>query len=161
MTRPLFALPVVLTLVLLSGCLGGTREVKELQRVAWITQPPAKTLEALKGRPVLLEFWATWCPPCRKTAPHLNRVHQELGPKGLVILSLSDEDRRTVAGFVRQNRLNFAVGAECKSAADYGVKSIPHAFLISPEGKIVWDGHPMDESWVEKARRMLTAKTAS
>lgn len=129
----------------------------ELRPAHWINEPPATSLEELRGQPVLLEFWATWCPPCRQTMPHLNKVHRELGGKGLVILSVSDEPRDKVRSFVRSMKLRFPIAAECRSNYDYGVKSIPRAFLIDPNGKIVWEGHPMDPEWEDKARAMLGA----
>ena len=127
----------------------------ELLSVRWVNQPPSKTLEGLRGKVVLLEFWATWCPPCRESAPHLNRLYRELGPQGLVILSISDEKLGVVERFVRDNGLQFAVGAESDNNVQYEVNSIPKAFLIDRNGKIAWEGHPMQAEWQMKAREML------
>src|SRR6478752_1957500 len=53
----------------------------------------------LTGKPLLVEFWATWCPPCRKSIPHLNEVYAKYKTQGLVIIGISDEDQKTVETF--------------------------------------------------------------
>ena len=98
----------------------------------------------LSGRPVLLEFWATWCPPCRDSIPHLNAIHEKFGRRGLVVLGVTQEDRATVAAFRRQVPMRYSIGLdpEAKAARALGVRGIPHAFLADRTGRIIWDGHP-------------------
>lgn len=99
----------------------------------------------------LFEFWATWCGPCVKMVPHLDALHAEFGPKGLVVVGTSvwEEDQAKVEGFVkaRAGKMSYRVGFDSdKSVAKEwleaaGVDGIPHAFLVQ-KGKIIWAGHP-------------------
>lgn len=101
-------------------------------------------LENLRGQPVLLEFWATWCPPCRASMPHLQEIHEEFADQGLVIVALSDEMKKDVQPFVEKMGLPFIVGAASTSKAAYGIRGIPHTFLVDADGTITWSGHPME-----------------
>ncbi|MFW5829662.1 MAG: redoxin domain-containing protein [Planctomycetota bacterium] len=95
----------------------------------------------------VVEFWATWCPPCRESIPHLSQLQQQY-PQELVVVGLSNEDQATVRSFVdgMGNQMAYTVGiageALYQSYMD-GVSGIPHAFLVNPEGEVVWQGHPM------------------
>src|SRR5579863_3140962 len=64
-------------------------------------------LRALAGKVVLVNFWATWCPPCRKEMPDLDAIYGELSDKGLVILAISDEERGKVAAFVAEHKVSY------------------------------------------------------
>jgi len=113
------------------------------------------SLSSLRGKVVLLEFWATWCPPCRASIPHLQKLHDTYSKKGLTIISVTNEDEETVKEFVKENKMTFPVGIDQgdKTMTTYGIKSIPTAFLIDRTGRVVWEGHTMalTEKEVEKA----------
>ena len=98
------------------------------------------SLASLKGKVVLLEFWATWCGPCRMAIPHLQKLHDTYGEKGLVIISVSSEDAETVKEFVADNKMTFRIGIDDndKTMTTYGVQYIPMAFLIDTTGRIIW-----------------------
>jgi thiol-disulfide isomerase/thioredoxin len=98
----------------------------------------------LKGKPAIVEFWATWCPPCRASIPHLNEINKKYKDQGLVVIGISDEPRQTVENFKRSTPMeyNVAVGGAAISKK-FGINGIPHAFLVGKDGKIVWEGHPM------------------
>jgi len=127
----------------------------ELEPAVWINEPAAETLAALDGEVVLVEFWATWCPPCRQSMPHLNELHKQYKGQGLNIMSISDESRDVVQSFVRKHKLTFPIAAECGSSKDYGVKGIPRAFLVGRDGDIEWEGHPMDPAMEQEIQRLL------
>jgi peroxiredoxin len=96
------------------------------------------TLSALRGKVVLVNFWATWCPPCRKEMPDLNTLAHRFEKQGLVVLSLSDEDRPKVAGYVASHDLTYPIlldtgGAVAKS---FHVEGIPKTFIFDREGKL-------------------------
>jgi thiol-disulfide isomerase/thioredoxin len=104
-----------------------------------------------KGKTYVVEFWATWCGPCRTSIPHLTELQKKFKDK-VVLIGVSDEDAATVKPFVEKmgDKMDYVVAIdknEGTSAAymkAFGVGGIPHAFVVNPEGKLVWHGHPMD-----------------
>lgn len=98
------------------------------------------SLSALKGKPVLLNFWATWCEPCRREIPYIQQVFEDQSAKELVLLSINSwEDRNTIQDFMTENQLTFPVlldypGKTVKEA--YQIHSIPTTFIISKKGTI-------------------------
>jgi len=129
----------------------------EINAAYWINSEPL-TLAALRGKTVLLEFWATWCPPCRKTIPHLVEMHKEYGSKGLVIVSLTDEPKEKVEPFAGEMGMTYAIGGGSTSGADYKVSGIPHALLIDPAGNVVWTGFPLAPELTAAIHRQLQPK---
>lgn len=99
----------------------------------------------LKGKPYVLEFWATWCPPCRTSIPHLNELNKKYKDRGLTFIGATDEDRQTVRNFVKDVPIEYAVAFDSngKLNKEFGIQGIPHAMIVNSEGKIVWEGHPM------------------
>jgi thiol-disulfide isomerase/thioredoxin len=91
---------------------------------------------------VVLEFWATWCPPCKATIPELIALQKKYVGKGLVVLGVSiDEDgdlTPKLSAFSKENKINYPIliGNEEVSKA-YGVMSIPATFLIGKDNKII------------------------
>ena len=124
-----------------AGALVGT-EAPEIQAAYWINSEPL-TLKGLRGHVVVVEFWATWCPPCRQTIPHLIELHKQYAGKGVVIVSLTDEPKETVEPFVKEMGMTYAVGGGSLTGRAYGVSGIPSAAVVDPAGKVVWQGHPM------------------
>ncbi|MFW5845746.1 MAG: TlpA family protein disulfide reductase, partial [Planctomycetota bacterium] len=95
----------------------------------------------------VVEFWATWCGPCRTSIPHLTRLQEEYADS-LTIVGLSNEDTATVRPFVENMGADmaYAVGADAQQAYQSymaGISGIPHAFLVDPTGVVAWHGHPM------------------
>jgi len=114
----------------------------EITAENWLNSEPIK-IESLKGKIVVAEFWATWCPPCKKSIPHLIELNEKFKDKGVVIIGLTDENKETVEPFVKSMNMTYPVAVGSRSGNEYGVTGIPTAFIISREGKIVWSGHPM------------------
>jgi peroxiredoxin len=96
------------------------------------------TLESLKGRVVLLNFWATWCPPCRKEMPDMEKLYREYESKGLTVLAVSDENRETVENFLLKNPYTFPVllDAGRKVNTAFMVEGIPKSFIFDREGRL-------------------------
>jgi len=99
----------------------------------------------LTGKPLILEFWATWCPPCRASIPHLNEIYKKYKDRGLMIVGVSDEPKSKVEAFLKTTPMDYspALDAGKKLNKEFGINAIPHAVLVNKEGKVVWEGHPM------------------
>lgn len=106
--------------------------LKDLDGRSW-------TLSELKGKVVVVNFWATWCPPCRKEMPDLEALYAEFKSEGLVILAVSDEPRATVEKFVAANMYSFPVllDSDRKVGGAFKVSSIPKSFVYDRQGKLV------------------------
>ncbi len=104
----------------------------------------APTLANLRGQTVLIEFWATWCPPCVAAWPHLQELHDQYASKGLVILGLSDETPEKVGAFVDENGYTARIAHGSHTSGKYGVTGIPATFIVGPDGKLVWSGRPSE-----------------
>ena len=94
----------------------------------------------------LVEFWATWCAPCKRTIPHLTELLKQHGAK-LAVVGLSDEDEATVRPFVQAQgeAMGYSVGLVPKDTRErymQGRSGIPCAFLVSPQKQVAWVGHP-------------------
>jgi len=70
-----------------------------------------KSLEGRKDKVIILNIWATWCPPCRKEMPDLDEVQKQLGSKGLAIVALSDEDEGTIRRYLEKRSFSFETGS--------------------------------------------------
>lgn len=129
-------------------------------------------LDDLSGEVILLNIWATWCPPCREEMPSMERLYQRLGPEGLRIVAVSiDADRGRldpsgraggdVAAFVREMGLTFDIWRDPTGRIQqtYRTTGVPESFVINRDGIIVkkdiggvlWDS----EDRVESLRRLL------
>jgi peroxiredoxin len=95
-------------------------------------------LADFKGKVVLIDFWATWCPPCRKGLPETQRFYTQFRGKGLAVLTISDETKTTVQPFVRQNRFTFPVCLDPGGATNraYKVEAIPTTVVIDRKGNL-------------------------
>jgi peroxiredoxin len=120
------------------------------------------TLSALKGKVVLLNFWATWCPPCVAEMPELNKLHKKLGPRGLQIVAVSTDNSITYPrDFVSKNAIDFTVLYDESRAVtrSYKVFSMPTTFLIDKHGTIVekffGDYEWADSDMVKKIEKLL------
>jgi peroxiredoxin len=96
-------------------------------------------LDALRGKVVLLNFWATWCPPCRREMPDMEKLYRRFTAKGLVVLAVSDEKRETVEDFLKKQNYTFPVllDPERKVNTAFGIEGIPNSFLFDRQGKLV------------------------
>lgn len=97
------------------------------------------SLSGLRGKVVLLNFWATWCPPCRKEMPDMETLRQRFDKKGLVILAVSDEDRRVIEGYLATQHYTFPIllDPDRKAAEAFGVDGIPKSFIFDRQGNLV------------------------
>jgi thiol-disulfide isomerase/thioredoxin len=138
----------------------------KLQTGKWVQGEPVKAFE--KGKAFIVEFWATWCPPCRASIPHLNEIYKKFKDKGLVVIGQDcwERDESLVVPFVKKmgDKMTYRVALDDKTSDKKGKMAqtwmeaagrdgIPSAFLVDTNGKIAWIGHPMElkEETIEAA----------
>ncbi|WP_263367275.1 redoxin family protein [Edaphobacter bradus] len=94
---------------------------------------------SLKGKVVVLEFWATWCSPCVASLPHLNQLVESLDPAKFQFISIDDEDLKAVQTFLTRKKMSGWVGVDASGAvfARYGVESRPTTIIVDGNGKVV------------------------
>ncbi len=98
------------------------------------------TLEAYRGQIVLLNFWATWCPPCLREIPELVRLHERLSDDGVVIIGVAAQSGRTeaVRAFGEEHAMSYPIWMVDDASLDaYGVVGFPFTFLIDGDGRIL------------------------
>jgi thiol-disulfide isomerase/thioredoxin len=144
------------------------------RRTAEVNAYPLEGLTWIKGGPVtitpgnvyVVEFWATWCPPCKISIPHLAGLQKKYKDKGVVFTGVSDEPPDVTTPFVKQmgDSMNYNVASDTKGDVEKGYMvafhqdGIPTAFVVGAAGKIVWFGHPMDEQFEQAIDLALAAK---
>jgi outer membrane lipoprotein-sorting protein/peroxiredoxin len=97
------------------------------------------SLQALRGKVVLLDFWATWCLPCRRDIPSLEKIYADFHERGLVMIGMNvGENKETVAKFLAQNKLSYPIvlAGENEMLQSYSVTAFPTVVLIDREGVI-------------------------
>lgn len=104
----------------------------DLQGKSW-------NLRDLRGKVVLVNFWATWCPPCRKEMPDLDTLYNRFKDQGFVVLAISDEESAKVAPFISERKISYPVlldpGRKVNDA--FIVEGIPKSFVYDRDGKMV------------------------
>ena len=124
---------------------------KPLDIKEWV-KGNAVDLAAGKGKTIyVVEFWATWCGPCRSSIPHLTELQKQFKDKGVVFVGVSDEKSDVVKKFVEKmgDKMDYVVAIDAGKTSEgymeaYGANGIPHAFVVDKEGRIAWEGHPMN-----------------
>jgi thiol-disulfide isomerase/thioredoxin len=116
-------------------------------------------LEALRGRPALLVFYATWCRTCHRLEPTLEALERDLGPRGLTVLALSHERRATLLSHRAQRPVGYTV-AQCtgRTALRYAAQAVPTLILIDAAGTVrgAWQGSaPRDLRALRRAAEAL------
>jgi thiol-disulfide isomerase/thioredoxin len=134
--------------------------------------PALKIKEWVKGKEVdvrdgknvyVVEFWATWCGPCKVSIPHLTEMQKNFKDKGVVFVGISDETPDKVKPFVTQmgEKMDYTVACDDQRTSNdaymkaYGQGGIPHAFVVSKDKKVIWHGHPMAD--LDKALEEIVA----
>jgi len=125
------------------------------------------TSEFQKGQTIFVfEFWATWCPPCRNSIPHLTQLQKKYKDKGVVFIGITNESEETARTFVQQmgDKMDYTVVVSSQNTLmqQYGIQGIPHAFIIGKDSKIVWHGHPMEgafETYLQSAINLPSKST--
>ena len=99
----------------------------------------ALRLSDYKGKVLLLNFWATWCPPCRKEMPDLDTLFNRFKDQGFVVLAISDEDAAKVSPFIAEGKIAYPILLDPgrKVTESFKVEGIPKSFVYDRAGKLV------------------------
>ena len=112
--------------------------LKDLSGKSW-------TLQDLRGSVVLVNFWATWCPPCRKEMPDLDALYKRFRKSGLVILSLTDEPEAKVRAYLADKHFSYPILLDPGRKVNdmFIIEGIPKSFVYNREGKLTGQAHDM------------------
>ena len=113
------------------------QKAPKLEVEQWLSEAPDT-----KGKFVLIDFWATWCGPCRRVIPELNDWHKQYGDK-LVIIGVSDEKAEVVKK-AKEIKIDYfsAIDTKARLKKQLQVQGIPHCILLDPDGIVRWEGFP-------------------
>jgi len=137
----------------------------ELEVRTWVKGEPV-TLASLRGQKLaVVEFWATWCPPCRQSIPHLTELQKKY-KEHVVFIGITDEAEKDVKAFVEKmgDKMDYrvAIDNEQKTGRNYmgafGRNGIPTAFVLTKDGKFAFVGHPMDPKMEEVIKQIIEGK---
>jgi peroxiredoxin len=117
------------------------------------------SLADFHGKVVILDFWATWCPPCKREIPDFIKLQSEYGSKGVQIVGIALDQPTKVKAFVKDNGMNYPVlmGTNEVAASYGGVEAIPTTFVIDKSGKIVvkFEGFRPKETFESQIKKLL------
>jgi len=123
----------------------------------------------LKGKVVLLDFWASWCGPCKESFPVMDDLHQKYGPQGLVILAVNvDEKAAAMQDFLKDHPVKFAIlhDATKKLVSTANISSMPTSFLVGADGRVVvihkgFHGNATTKEYTAEIEKLLSGRVAA
>jgi len=133
---------IVTTGLLITGCTAGSEPIATVGKAApnfelQNLDGQLISLSSLKGKPVLVNFWATWCGPCVSEMPYLQEIHEDWSDSGLMVLAINTGDSASEAEqFLQDHNLSLPVLLDTKNvvAPKYGIRYIPTTFFIDKDG---------------------------
>lgn len=128
-----------------------------------------KVPEALKGKVVLVDFWASWCGPCKESFPAMEELQSRFGGKGLVVVAINlDDDTATMNNFLKKHPVTFAVVRDARKELvnTVNIKCMPTSFILSPDGNVAavhrgFHGQQTRAEYLRQIDALLAAHFAS
>lgn len=96
---------------------------------------PVDLATAYKGKTLFVNFYATWCPPCNREMPELNKLKQALADQNIAFLAVTGEPPHLIRGFMRRTGSEFTFLQSVETEASYGINTIPTTYVFGPDGK--------------------------
>ncbi len=127
----------------------------EIQADRWYNASGPVSLAQFRGQVVVVEFWATYCGPCHMIQPRLAAIHERLAPRGLVLISMSDEPEAVVTPFLNKKPASYILSAGGDTPRRYGIKGIPAAFVIDRNGVVAWRGNPHEVAFEQAIEQTM------
>jgi thiol-disulfide isomerase/thioredoxin len=122
------------------------------------------SLDSLKAKVVLVDFWASWCGPCRKSFPWMSSLQEQYGGKGLAIVAINlDKKREAAEEFLEQNPAPFLIAFDPSGhvAEDFRVSAMPSSFLVGPGGKVLYSHAGFDPKQTAGMEEMIRKECGS
>ncbi len=142
----------------------GERPAAPLAALPWLHQDGTGSLADYKGKVVVLNVWASWCDPCREEVPLLQRTHEQITPKGGVVLGLDTQDASSEAlKFLAERKATFPSlrDRDREYGRELGVTGYPETFLIDRQGRIAdLQRYPVTQEWLDERLPKLLAEQA-
>lgn len=158
MDQPIRASRIIVALVALAavGCGGPAASKAAPAFQVEAIDPPLKKVDSsdLKGKVVVIDFWATWCPPCRESMPELDKLYKKYSKEGVEFVAVSAEDLADIRAFKPKSGVSYPLyrDPEGKMQSAFKVTSIPRMVILDKNHNVVFDeeGAPMDVARIEQ-----------
>jgi uncharacterized protein (TIGR03435 family) len=135
----------VLLMAMIWSAMAGAK-TPDLAVDAWLQAPPGfqSGWDALRGKVVVVEFWATWCAPCVAAIPHMNQLAQEFHGKDVVFLAITDDPMDKMLSFLKTHTMEAVIGVDTKRAnwKSFEIPSIPHTLVVGRDGVVIGATYP-------------------
>ena len=116
------------------------------------------SLSLLKGKVIYIDFWTTWCGPCRASTPNLKKLYNEYSSKGFELIGIAPDNKEAVESYCKEHEIDWiqiVPPNNCNITKTYGINSYPTGFLIDKDGKIAEIIHPNNEELEFKIKSLL------
>ncbi len=124
-----------------------------------------KELDDYRGKPIIINFWATWCPPCRDELPSMNRAWKKIKDEGIQMLAIDiGEDEEAISSFTKNFPIDFTIllDESSEEISNWSIRGLPTTFVLDPQGHVIYravGGREWDNKKILDMVRALKTKT--
>ncbi|GAG71093.1 unnamed protein product [marine sediment metagenome] len=129
-----FVISAIISLFILTGCKSSYGDFKLMD-----LDGNEMSLSDFNGKIVVLNFWATWCSPCRVEIPYFIEVYNKYKDKGVQFIGVSNEDASTLRSFAEDYNINYPILIDNAGVIEeWGIRAIPTTFILNKDGKVIF-----------------------